>query len=314
MEIDVSIYDAGLVVNTDLQDNGLQIDVEVAGAGPAGPAGPKGDKGDPGEVYQQTYVGAEKPTDEKITVWVNPEGETGITADELVFSDGETLQEKYEQGELKGEQGPQGEQGIQGIQGAQGPKGDTGEQGPQGPAGSDGYTPIKGVDYWTDSDKQEIIDDIGISNYAKLNDVNIYGLPNFEQTGAQTIAEWQIDGQPMLRIIAEKDNDCYLVFFNRGVEYSRIGFSQGTGMALGSGTWDFPQIRTNKAMYIGSYEPLLLSGELQTYAGKDLVISPESGKTTIIKQGGLTVNGGFSIGNTSITEEQLQALLNMLGS
>lgn len=33
-----------------------------------------------------------------------------------------------------------------------------GPQGPAGPAGKDGITPIKGVDYWTESDKQEIIE------------------------------------------------------------------------------------------------------------------------------------------------------------
>ena len=33
-----------------------------------------------------------------------------------------------------------------------------GPQGPAGPAGKDGITPVKGVDYWTESDKQEIIE------------------------------------------------------------------------------------------------------------------------------------------------------------
>jgi hypothetical protein len=45
---------------------------------------------------------------------------------------------------------------IVGPQGPQGPKGDTGDSGPQGPKGADGKTPVKGVDYFTDADKQEI--------------------------------------------------------------------------------------------------------------------------------------------------------------
>lgn len=65
--------------------------------------------------------------------------------------------------ELRGEQGPIGPQGIQGE------KGETGEKGPQGPAGKDGTngtngkdgvdgkTPVKGVDYYTEADKQEIV-------------------------------------------------------------------------------------------------------------------------------------------------------------
>lgn len=42
-----------------------------------------------------------------------------------------------------GQTGPQGPQGVQGIQG------ETGPVGPQGPQGAPGYTPQKGLDYWT---------------------------------------------------------------------------------------------------------------------------------------------------------------------
>lgn len=44
--------------------------------------------------------------------------------------------------------------------GIEGPKGDTGSK------GNDGYTPIKGTDYWTTSDKQEIVNDV-------LNEIDI---------------------------------------------------------------------------------------------------------------------------------------------
>lgn len=39
-------------------------------------------------------------------------------------------------------------------------RGDKGEQGPQGERGPDGKTPIKGTDYWTASDKQEIVQSV----------------------------------------------------------------------------------------------------------------------------------------------------------
>lgn len=55
------------------------------------------------------------------------------TANDITFEDGSNFQEKYDSGELKGEQG------IQGI------------------AGKDGYTPIKGKDYYTEADKQEMV-------------------------------------------------------------------------------------------------------------------------------------------------------------
>lgn len=56
---------------------------------------------------------------------------------------------------LKGEKGDTGAQGVQGIQGIQGEKGDTGAQGlkgDKGDKGKDGYTPQKGVDYFTPED------------------------------------------------------------------------------------------------------------------------------------------------------------------
>lgn len=69
----------------------------------------------------------------------------------------------------KGDKGETGPQGSQGEQGMQGPKGDTGEQGVQGEPGKDGYTPIKGKDYFdgdnyilTEVDKEEIADMVGL--------------------------------------------------------------------------------------------------------------------------------------------------------
>ena len=60
-----------------------------------------------------------------------------------------------------GEQGPKGDKGDTGEQGPKGDKGDTGEQGPQG---EPGYTPVKGTDYYTESDKEAILNDIKASN------------------------------------------------------------------------------------------------------------------------------------------------------
>lgn len=59
---------------------------------------------------------------------------------------------------LKGEKGDTGAQGPQGVKGDKGDKGDTGEQGIQGvqglkgDKGDNGYTPQKGVDYFTEED------------------------------------------------------------------------------------------------------------------------------------------------------------------
>lgn len=56
-----------------------------------------------------------------------------------------------------------------------GDKGDKGEQGKQGVQGADGYTPVKGTDYWTEVDKNEIVDEtkaaIDLSSYAEKTDI-----------------------------------------------------------------------------------------------------------------------------------------------
>ena len=96
-----------------------------------------------------------------------PRGETGATGPQ--GPRGET-----------GPQGPAGADGtmtfedltdeqresLRGPQGETGPQGPRGETGPQGPAGADGvigadgYTPQKGVDYWTEEDKAEMVNDV----------------------------------------------------------------------------------------------------------------------------------------------------------
>ena len=98
-----------------------------------GPQGPKGDKG------QQGIQGIQGPKGDKGDVGEQgPQGIQGQTG-------------------ATGPQGQKGDKGDQGIQGAQGPKGDTGETGPAGPKGD---TTVKGVDYWTTADKQQMIEGV----------------------------------------------------------------------------------------------------------------------------------------------------------
>lgn len=107
----------------------------------------------------------------------------GVTGDFLLRSElpeaiNTALTQAKESGEFDGEQGPQGpagpqgEKGEQGPQGPQGPKGETGATGPQGEKGETGatgpqgetgpagYTPQKGTDYFTESDKEELVSDV----------------------------------------------------------------------------------------------------------------------------------------------------------
>lgn len=86
---------------------------DTGGIGPQGPQGIQGPKGDTGD--SGVYLGPEEPTDPNVDVWVYPEGGPIVEASNLIFSDGKSLQEKYDNGDLKGAQGPQGPQGEPGT-------------------------------------------------------------------------------------------------------------------------------------------------------------------------------------------------------
>ena len=76
--------------------------------------------------FQKDYV------DKRIAELHNPK------AEDITFSDGETLQAKLLSGELKGEPGKDGKDGKDGAPGTQGEKGQPGDRGAQGPAGVKG--------------------------------------------------------------------------------------------------------------------------------------------------------------------------------
>ena len=128
---------------------------DTGAAGPTGPQGiqgiqgVQGPKGDPGETGPQGPKGDTGPVGP-----IGPKGDTGETG---------PIGPEGPRG-ATGETGPAGPIGPKGDTGDVGPKGDAGPEGPQGPAGEPGpagppgHTPIKGADYWTEADKEEIID------------------------------------------------------------------------------------------------------------------------------------------------------------
>lgn len=118
-----SVEDGGINVWTATLTDGSTYQFEVRN-------GQRGEKGDTGEQGPQ-----------------GPQGETGPQGPKG---------DKGDTGEV-GPQGIQGEVGPQGPQGIQGPQGEQGEQGETGQAGADGYTPLKGTDYFTEEDKTELV-------------------------------------------------------------------------------------------------------------------------------------------------------------
>lgn len=67
--------------------------------------------------------------------------------------------EKGDTGEpgAKGDKGDKGDTGERGEKGEPGEKGEQGEKGEKGEPGADGKTPVKGTDYYTEADKQEMV-------------------------------------------------------------------------------------------------------------------------------------------------------------
>jgi len=101
-----------------------------------GPAGPKGEPGD--SAYQVAVTNGFKGTEQEwLTSLKGPKGDRGEPG-------------------VAGPAGPKGEPGTQGLKGDPGPAGAQGTQGAQGAKGADGKTPVRGVDYWTETDIAEI--------------------------------------------------------------------------------------------------------------------------------------------------------------
>jgi len=136
-------------------------------------------------IEAATDTSADPSTDPTLPVWAQLQGEISqldsekLDADKLPEAVNDALAQAKESGEFKGDpgekgdkgdkgdpgedgavgpQGPQGEPGKDGATGAKGDKGDKGDPGAQGPEGEPGYTPVKGVDYYTDADKAEMVD------------------------------------------------------------------------------------------------------------------------------------------------------------
>ena len=150
---------------------------EVGPAGPQGEPGPQGPQGEPGPAGKDGVDGAPGPKGDKGDI--GPQGPAGEKGDKGEPGNDGAPGPKGDKGDpgergIQGEQGPRGDVGPQGPAGEQGPKGDTGDIGPQGPAGADGHTPVKGTDYFTESDIAAIKEGLATNAYVdeKLGDID----------------------------------------------------------------------------------------------------------------------------------------------
>ena len=163
-------------------DKGLENPTPVNIKGPKGDTGsqgPQGIQGEPGPQGPQGEPGPQGPkgadgtmsfkdlTEEQKATLKGDKGDTGPAGADgrspiIAIIDGVWYIDGVNTGiGAVGPEGAKGDQGDQGIQGIQGVPGEQGPQGAQGVPGNDGYTPQRGIDYWTEEDKQEILNEVG---------------------------------------------------------------------------------------------------------------------------------------------------------
>ena len=126
----------------------VMFEVPEGETGPIGPQGEKGEagpKGDPGPVGPKGEKGAQGERGEK--------GDKGDKGDP-----GEPGSPGMNGAD--GKDGVDGKDGSPGSPGRDGIDGKDGVNGKDGKDGVDGRTPVKGVDYYTEADKQEIISEV----------------------------------------------------------------------------------------------------------------------------------------------------------
>lgn len=155
--------------------------------GPMGPAGPQGSAGEDGEDGGHYTPAVTQLSENKLEFAFTPSktdmpsvnpvqvtlpagtgsggnvenGEDGFspiatvtqTASGAVIS----ITDKYGTTNATITNGKDGKDGADGQPGAKGDKGDPGEQ---GEPGEDGKTPVKGTDYWTTADRQQMVADV----------------------------------------------------------------------------------------------------------------------------------------------------------
>lgn len=118
----------------------------------------KGDKGDTGAAFTYDMFTAAQLEALKVKGDKGDPGEKGDKGDTGAKGDKGDPGEKGAAGEKgdKGDPGAPGKDGTDGKDGAPGKDGTPGTPGAAGAPGADGYTPVRGTDYWTAADIAEI--------------------------------------------------------------------------------------------------------------------------------------------------------------
>ena len=157
--------------------------------------GAKGDKGDPGEQGPKGEPGDTGPA--------GASGTDGITP--TIGENGNWYLGATDTGKpSRGEKGDPGAAGAKGDQGEQGPRGETGATGAEGPAGK---TPVKGTDYFTEADKQEIASAAAglVDLSGKQNKITAAGILKGDGAGGVSAAKAGTDYATPAQVAAKQD-------------------------------------------------------------------------------------------------------------
>ena len=186
--------------------------------GATGPQGKQGEKGETGSGFKVLgYYATESALSAAVT---NPAAGDAYgvgTADPYDIYIWDGVNRKWVNNGIlqgaKGEPGIQGEQGVPGI---------------QGPAGKDGKTPVKGTDYFTQADKQEIAEDAAalVDLSGKQNKITASGILKGNGAGGVSAAVPGTDYMVPIPVTAS-DNGKFLRVVNGAWAAVKIANANG---------------------------------------------------------------------------------------
>ena len=186
--------------------------------GATGPQGKQGEKGETGSGFKVLgYYATESALSAAVT---NPAAGDAYgvgTADPYDIYIWDGVNRKWVNNGIlqgaKGEPGIQGEQGVPGI---------------QGPAGKDGKTPVKGTDYFTQADKQEIAEDAAalVDLSGKQNKITASGILKGNGAGGVSAAVPGTDYMAPIPVTAS-DNGKFLRVVNGAWAAVKIANANG---------------------------------------------------------------------------------------